>query len=105
MSNAIERVERKWQRQSALDGNLCACGQRSERLCYAHRAKIQAEQRRSNVANTEHVGETGNSDTGDAVERGEVPCELRLINREMGGDWAAETLLFENGLSGGGHAG
>ena len=60
---------------------------------------MPAKQWRRHVGGTENVKAAGEDGARDAVHDGCVPCYLGLVDGEVRGDGAVETLFDENGVT------
>lgn len=61
---------------------------------------MPAEERQEEVCGTEDVETPTKYRSGDPVEAGAIPGDLRAVDGEVGGDGAVETLLLEDGVGG-----
>lgn len=105
MSNPIERMKRKRQREPKLDGHLGRQRQGSERGSQRRGFQVPAEEWRDQVADTEEVEGTGEDGARDAVQSRDVPGDLRLVDGEVRGDGPVEPLFDDEGFCGGGVGG
>lgn len=50
------------------------------------------------VETSERVESTADGASGDSVEAGEVPCDLRLVDGKVGGDRTVQTLAAKDAI-------
>jgi hypothetical protein len=89
MPESIVAVVEKRERKEGLEAHLDR--QRPRRHRRNHRLRLHGQ-----VREAEQVERSGENDGGQAVEAGTVPGDLRLIDGEMRGDGALETLFGED---------
>lgn len=80
MSHSVERMvgERKGKRE--LQWDLGSKRESAKRSSERRGLKVPSEQRRHKVCQGEGVETAGERNTGDTVERGPDPCDLRLVD-------------------------
>lgn len=97
--NSIDTVEHKRPRESHLDTALDHKGKRCKSSSHRGALQVPTCQRRDQVADAVGVQATREDHAGEALEDGRAePGLVLVINLEMGGDGASETLLCEEGL-------
>lgn len=99
MPESIEGVVEEGERERRLRGNLCENGPCSHSGDHGGSLEMPAQGRGSEVCEAEEVQRAAQHDAGDTVQRGTVPCDLRAVDGEMGGDGTLETLLAEDFLA------
>ena len=57
---------------------------------------MPSEERSAEVGGAEDVEATAESASGDTIKSGEIPADLGLVDREVGGDWTIAPLGFED---------
>lgn len=100
MSHTVQAVESEWQRHNSFGSHLQEHWPRSEAGRDDCRLQVPSEVGSHEVEATESVKGTAEGAAGDAVEGGEVPCDLGFVDAEMRGDGAVQTLLSEGCAAG-----
>lgn len=100
MPDSIERVESEGERKQSLGRELESHRPGGESGGEGGALEVPAECGRGEVGQTEEVESTGQGDSGDSVERGEVPGYLGLVDSQVGGDGAVEALFGEDLVGG-----
>ena len=103
MPNPIKQMECKRHREKQLRRNLRDNRPRRKPSRQRRRSQVQPQHRRGKVPDPEEVEGPRKHDAGDAVEHRRVPCDLRAVDAQMGGDGAEAALLDEDlvGVGGG----
>lgn len=96
MAETVHAVVGERQGQSSLEGNLGRNRESTHGSDHGGRLQVPAEGGREQVCGGPQVEGTGHDDARDTVQRGADPAHLGLVDGQMGGDGAVETLLGEN---------
>lgn len=96
MPQPVQAMEGKWKREEGFRSNLQNQRPSSERGCNGSALHVQADVGRDEVEGAEDVEGAAEGAAGDAVQAGEVPCYLGVVNGEVGGDGAVEALAGED---------
>lgn len=96
MPQSIDAVERQRPRNHELGQDL-----QRHRPCrkagrQARALKVQAQRRCDEVCGAVEVEDARDGNTGDTVQRGEVPGDLRAVDGEMGSDGPVQALFGED---------
>lgn len=84
MPHSVEAVEREGRSSHKLEASLRREWQRAERSGQGGRVEVPAEHRGGEVGKAKEVERHGDSEAGDAVERGQDPGYLWLVDGEVG---------------------
>ena len=93
MSHAVERMIGEGKSKGELERDLGSKRESAKRSGKRRGLEVPSEKRRHEICQREGVETAGERDTGDTVKRGPNPCDLGLVDAEMGRDGAVETLL------------
>lgn len=97
MAETVHAVVGERQGQGSLEGNLGGNGESTHGSDHRGRLQVPADGGREQVCGSPQVERTGHDDAGDTVQGGADPADLGLVDSQMGGDRAVETLLGEKG--------
>lgn len=98
MPETVDGVIYKWPSKRKLGRHLCNHRPRSYRRDEARRLEMPSRGRSNQICKAEEVKGAREDDARDTMQRGSDPGDLRLVDGEMGGDGAGETLLDEDGV-------
>lgn len=96
MPQTIVAVEEEGECKESLEANLNSKRPSSNGSHHRLRLEVPASVRSNEVGYAEEVERSGENDGGQAVETRGVPGDLRLVDGEMRGDGAVETLFGED---------
>jgi len=96
MPDSLVRVEEEWQCKEAFDSDLDSGRPCSDGGDHRLRLEMPASVWRCEVGESPQVEGSGNDDGGQTVKARGVPGDLRLVDGQMRGDGAVDTLLDED---------
>lgn len=95
MADTVEAVVGEWESHGPLESDLGEQGQSTESSGHGGRLQVPAEQRGGEVSGGPEIEAAGQGNAGETVGTAANPGDLGLVDRQMGGDGAVQTLLGE----------
>lgn len=96
VSDTVESVESKWKSHGGLGKHLGSHRQSSKCRHDGGGVKWNRQKRGGSITTSQGVERTSHGNTGDSVERGQVPGELWLVDGQVWGNRTVLSLGDEN---------
>jgi len=96
MAETVHGVVGERKGQDGFESDLGGDGKSTHGGNHGGRLKVPAKSGREEISSSPQIERAGQDDAGDTVQGGSNPTDLGLVDSQMGGDRAVQTLLGED---------